>query len=362
MDYKEILKEQFHNVVDLDQIDEISRETYELSEGLSESFSLEKILESTLNGESIFHNQELISGIKDLTLYEIRNAVILGVEILIICIVIGLLKNLSASFGSKSMSDISMLVCTMVIIGISMNSFRIVYQLALDSVSVMVSTMEILTPILLGIMISTGAVTSGSILSPVIIGSVTGFGIILKKIILPALFVATILGLINCLTEKDYVNKLGKLIRNASLIVTGLIIAVLTGIITIQGLITETSDSLLMSAAKYSLSTFIPIVGGFTSDTIELFLRCMGTIKNVVGVFAVITLVLIVVVPLIKILIIATIYKLTAAVTEPVSESKISDGLNEMRSCLISMASIMFFCALLFIMFVSIILRIGGNA
>ena len=87
----------------------------------------------------------------------------------------------------------------------------------------------------------------------------------------------------------------------------------------------------------------------------------MGTIKNVVGVFAVITLVLIVVVPLIKILIIATIYKLTAAVTEPVSESKISDGLNEMGSCLISMASIMFFCALLFIMFVSIILRIGGN-
>ena len=253
MDYKEILKEQFHNVVDLDQIDEISKETYELSEGLSESFSLEKILESTLNGESFFHNQELISGIQDLALYEIRNAMILGVEILIICVVIGLLKNLSASFGSKSMSDISMLVCTMVIIGISMNSFRIVYQLALDSVSVMVSTMEILTPILLGIMISTGAVTSGSILSPVIIGSVTGFGVILKKIILPALFVATILGLINCLTEKDYVNKLGKLIRNASLIVTGLIIAVLTGIITIQGLITETSDSLLMSAAKYSL-------------------------------------------------------------------------------------------------------------
>lgn len=171
MDYKEILKEQFHNVVDLDQIDEISKETYELSEGLSESFSLEKILESTLNGESFFYNQELISGIKDLALYEIRNAMILGVEILIICVVIGLLKNLSASFGSKSMSDISMLVCTMVIIGISMNSFRIVYQLALDSVSVMVSTMEILTPILLGIMISTGAVTSGSILSPVIIGS-----------------------------------------------------------------------------------------------------------------------------------------------------------------------------------------------
>ena len=360
MDYKEILKEQFNNVIDFDKIDQIINQTSEISEGLSDEFGLEKILEATLNGESIFSNQTVIYGIRDLALYEIRTAMVLGVEILIICIVIGLLKNLSASFGNKSMSDISMLVCTMVIIGISMNSFRIVYQLATDSISVMVSTMEILTPILLGIMISTGAVTSGSILSPVIIGSVTGFGIIIKKIIMPALFVATILLLINCLTEKDYVNKLAKLLRSASIIATGLIIALLTGVITLQGLITETSDSLLMSAAKYSLSTFIPIVGGFTSETIELFLRCMGTIKNIVGVFAVITLVLTVLVPLIKILTVALIYKLTAAVTEPVSESKISDGLNEMGSCLISMASIMFFCALLFIMFVSIIVRIGG--
>ena len=360
MDYKEILKEQFSEVIDFDKIDELAEQSSELSEGLSDEFGLDKILEATINVESIFNNQGIIYGIKDLALYEIRTAMVLGAEILIICIVIGLLKNLSASFGNKSMADISMLVCAMVIIGISMNSFRLVYRLATDSVSVMVSTMEILTPVLLGIMISTGAATSGSILSPVIIGSVTGFGIIIKKIIMPALFTSAILVLINCLTEKDYVNKLAKLLRSAALIATGLIIALLTGVITLQGLITETSDSLLMSAAKYSLSTFIPIVGGFTSDTIELFLRCMGTIKNIVGVFAVITLVLTAIVPLIKILIIALIYKLTAAVAEPVSESKISDGLNEMGNSLISMGSIMFFCALLFIMFVSIIVRIGG--
>lgn len=360
MDYKEILREQFNNVVDLDEIDEISKQTAELSEGLSDMFKIEDILEATINGESFFNNQALISGIKELFVYEIRNAMILGVEILIICIVIGLLRNLSSSFGSKSMSDLSLLVCTMVIIGISVNSFRIVYRLTLDSAAVMINTMEIMTPIMIGILIATGAVTSGGILSPIIIGSVTGFGIILKKIILPALFTATILGLVNCLTEKDYVNKLAKLIRSASVIVTGLIIAVLSGIITVQGLITETSDSLLMSTAKYSLSTFIPIVGGFTADTVELFLRCMGTIKNIVGVFAMLTLILIIAVPLIKILIIALLYKLTAAVSEPICENKISNGLNEMGSCLVSMASVLFFTALLFIMFVSILVRIGG--
>ena len=152
-------------------------------------------------------------------------------------------------------------------------------------------------PILLGILIATGSIASGTVLSPVIIGAVTGFGYLIKTIVLPALFVSTILGLINCLTEKDYVNKLAKFIRNAAVFITGLILTLLTGIITVQGLLTETSDGLLINATKYSLSTFIPIVGGFTSDTVEMFLKCMGAIKSIVGVFGLIVLVLLVLVP-----------------------------------------------------------------
>lgn len=64
---------------------------------------------------------------------------------------------------------------------------------------------------------------------------------------------------------------------------TGLILAILSGIFSVQGLLTDTSDGLLINAARYSLSTFIPIVGGFTADTVDLFLRCMRSIKGIVG-------------------------------------------------------------------------------
>ena len=103
--------------------------------------------------------------------------------------------------------------------------------------------------------------------------------VLIKTIILPALFASTMLSLINCLTEKNYVNQLSRLIRNAALIVTGLILAILSGIFSVQGLLTDTSDGLLINAARYSLSTFIPIVGGFTADTVELFLRCMRSVS-----------------------------------------------------------------------------------
>ena len=72
-------------------------------------------------------------------------------------------------------------------------------------------------------------------------------------------------------------------------------------------------------------------------------------------------LVLLTLVPLLKMLACALIYKLTAAVTEPVTDSKIPTGLSDMGNCLISMTAIVFFTALLFIIFISIIVGIGGG-
>ena len=358
MENEDVLKKQLENVIDQEQINEISGYSSNFSSELSDKFSFENIVDAAIDGESIFDSGYMIESLKDLLFYEVRTAAVLGAEILIICIFIGLLNNLSSSLGKKSLTDISQLVCTMIIIGISIKNFDIAYELCLDSVAAMVRTMEILTPVLIGVLISTGNISTGTVLSPVMVGTAVGTGAFLEKIILPAMFAATVLALINCLTEKNYVNKLSKLIRNTAVGATGLILTIIYGIISVQGLITETSDGLIMNTAKYSINTFIPIVGGFTSDTVELFLKCMGGIKSVVGVFGILSLVIMIIVPIIKILAVALIYKITAAASEPITESKISDGLSDMGSCLISMAAIMFFTSLLFIIFISIIVGI----
>ena len=101
MDFDEIIKDQMKNVVDQDNLDSLSDYASNLSGGISEHFTIDKILEATLNGKSIFDSQEIITSLKELFLYEMKSALIVGVEILTICIVIGLLKNLSGSFSKK---------------------------------------------------------------------------------------------------------------------------------------------------------------------------------------------------------------------------------------------------------------------
>lgn len=359
MDFDEIIKDQMKNVVDQDNLDSLSDYASNLSGGMSEHFTIDKILEATLNGKSIFDSQEIITSLKELFLYEMKSALIVGVEILTICIVIGLLKNLSGSFSKKGVSDIATLTCSIVIIGLAMANFNTIYQLTIDSMKTIAYTMDILLPILIAILISMGQVASGTIMSPLLLTAVTIFQTIIKNIVLPAVFISTVLSLINCLTEKDYVNQLSKFIRQLALFVTGIIMTLMSGIIAIQGLIAKTSDSLLIGTAKYSIDEFIPIVGGFTADTIELFIKCMGSIKNVVGLFGIILIVILILTPIIKILAISVIYKVTALLIEPITSKKLSGGIGDIGTSLVTMGAILFFASLLFIIFITSIINLG---
>jgi len=361
MDYDEIIKEQLKNLVDEEKTDSLSDYASGLTGGISDRFTLDKIVDATLNGESIFNSEEIIASLKELFLYEIKAALVIGIEILSVCIVIGLLKNLSGSFGKKGVSEIASLICSIVIIGLAMTNFQTIYQMTADAMSTITYTMEILLPVLIAILISMGKVTSGTIMSPLLLTTITVFQVIIKNVVLPAIFLSTILCLINCLTEKDYVNQLSKFLRQAALFITGILITLMSGIIAIQGLITQTTDSLLMGTAKYSLDTFIPIVGGFTADTIELFVKCMSSIRGVVGVFGILLIGALVLIPIVKILAISAIYKITALLIEPVASKKLAQGVGDMGTSLIAMGAVLFFASLLFIIFITSIMNLGGS-
>ncbi|MDD6043694.1 MAG: stage III sporulation protein AE [Eubacteriaceae bacterium] len=360
MNFDEILKEQMKNYVNSEDTDSISDYAGRLSEGISDYFTIDRILDATLNGKSIFQDSQLITDLKSLFFYEIKGAVVIAAEIIIVCLIIGLLKNMSNSFGESGVTKIATMICGAVIVGLAMTNFYEIYNLTAESVKTITYTMGILLPILIALVIAMGQVASGTIMSPLLLSAVTFFETVIKNIVIPMIFISTVLTFLNCLTEKDYVNHIAKFIRKTALVVTGLILTIMTGIITVQGLIVKTTDSILMGTARYSLDTFIPIVGGFASDTIDLFLKCMGSIKNVVGVFGILTVIVLIMVPILKIITVAVIYKVTGLILEPFAGKKLSEGVFDIGSSLISMGAVLLLSSFLFVIFISAIISIGG--
>lgn len=353
-EYQEYIQERLREL-DLSELAEIPTEN-----GLGDLPGVSEIIENLLTGEQLFDVNGIISNLKDLFFAEVKSSLLLGVGIVAICVIIGLLKSLATSFGEKAVSNIAIMISSCVVIALCLSSFRNTYALCVDAVGTMTHTMQILLPIVIPLLVSMGGITSGGILSPLLMGVITAFNTLLSKVVLPMLFFSAIFLLINSVTEKDYVNKLAVFIRSAAVFITGLCATFFSGITVVQGFAAESADGILINTARFSLNNFIPIVGGFAADSVDMMLRCVGIIKNAVSIFGIIIIGMLLLIPLLKLLAIVVIYKLTAILTEPIGLENISDCLNEMGNAVVTMCVVLFLTAMMFLIFIAIILSIGG--
>jgi stage III sporulation protein AE len=120
-------------------------------------------------------------------------------------------------------------------------------------------------------------------------------------------------------------------------------------IITIRSIAAKSLDLVTMKTAKFAVDSFIPVVGKTLSDAISTVAGYTVLLKNAISSIGLIVVIVIMLLPIIKILIMAFIYKLTAALIEPISDKKVvsvidsaGNSLIMINSCIISV-SIMFF-------------------
>lgn len=321
-----------------------------------------EIIRSILKGDPIFNLNDILTAIGSHFLREINMSIILGVQLVVICIIIGLLKNFSTSFSDDTVSKLGVIVCSCCVMVLCLKSFLDIYNVCSNSINTMTVTMQALLPIMVPLLISMGGFSSGGILNPFIVGAITVFNTVLQKFIMPAVYLSCIFILVNSLSDRDYVKKLALLIRSIAVYAIGLAVTLFSGLTIVQGIVTKTADGMIAKTAKYSVDNFVPIVGGFAADSLDLIISCTTIIKNGIGIFGLIILLTLLIIPLIKILAVALIFKVTAVVIEPIGNKTVSDCLNEVGNTVITLAIILFLCAMMFMIFLSIIIGIGGGS
>lgn len=321
-----------------------------------------QIIRSLIQGDPIFNFHDIIGAVTNHFMHEIQGSIILGAQLVVICIIVGLLKNLADSFSKDTVSNLGIVVCSCCVMVLCLKCFMDIYLVCSGAVETMTVTMQALLPILVPLLITMGGFASGGILNPLIVTAITIFNSVLQRFIMPAIYVSCIFILVNSLSEKDYVKKLALLIRGTAVTVMGLSVTLFSGLTMLQGIVTKTADGMLAKTAKYSVDNFVPIVGGFAADSLDLILSCAAIIKNGIGIFGLIILLTLLIIPLVKILAVALVFKITAVIIEPIGNKTISDCVNEVGNTVITLAVILFLVAMMFIIFLSVIISIGGGS
>ena len=270
-------------------------------------------------------------------------------SLIIIALVCALLNNLQKAFSKESLSNIAYFACYGVMIVLITKSLYIGVDLAKTTILNMSDFMAALMPVLMMLLASVGGFTEATLLDPVIMGFATVSSRVYIDIIIPIIFMSFVLGFVNNISSDYKINNLTKLLKQIAIWVQGIVMTLFIAVITLRSIAAATIDHVTIKTAKFAVDTFVPVVGKCLSDAISTVAGYSLLLKNAISGLGLVMLLVIVLFPIIKLLIMAFLYKLAAALIEPISDSRtvscissVGDSIILLMSCVISV-SIMFF-------------------
>ncbi len=340
--------------LNLSIFDEFKRNIDEEINTSMQGKTLKELLVDFSQGHLSFKIQDIMGGILQLFFREIRvNSGLLG-KLLILSVLTALLVNLQNSFAS-GVAQISYLSCYLALGAIAMGSFRVVLGIAHQSIDNMVSFMLGMLPQMLVLTAGLGSINASVMLFPILMTTATAFANAIKNLVFPLIIMSAILSLLNQMSISLKVDKLASSFGQLARISLGFCLTIFTGFITLRALYASVLDKVALRTGKFFTDNAIPVVGKILSDTIEVTAGYVVMLKQALGFLGVLIILGIIALPLIKVAAIALIYKITAAVAEPIGDAKTAAILDIMSNHIFLMLAALASVALMFLIMISIV-------
>lgn len=316
---------------------------------------------SIIGGEVNLDIENMLKGIIRAFINEIYNNLSLIIQILVVTIACSILMNLQSSFEKDNIAQLGQYACYIILSMMIINSFVMAIDLAKVTVVRMVNFMEVLVPILLALLTAVSGIGTRFLFNPVIIGAVNVIGNMIKTLVFPLIFFTFIVGIISNISQRTQFSKLSQLLRQIVVVLLGVSFTIFIAIITIYG-IGSNVDGITIRTAKYAVDNFIPIIGKFLSDAVETVVGGSAILKNGLGMVGLIVLFLIILFPAIQIFVLIFVYKLIAALVQPIVADNILaclDGVSkDLTMVLVGIISV----ATMFFITITVIVEAGNAA
>jgi stage III sporulation protein AE len=282
------------------------------------------------------------------------------VSIIILTIFSMILETMQSAFEHHTVSKIAYSISYIVLIVLAINSFYVAIGYARDAIGNMIDFMLAMIPLLLTLLASMGNVVSVSIIHPLIVFMIHTVGTLIHSVVFPLLFFSAVLHIVSSLSERYKVTQLANVLRNVSAALLGVFLTVFLGVISVQGATSAVTDGVTIRTAKYITGNFVPVVGRVFSDAADTVLGASLLVKNAVGLVGVVIIVLMCAFPAIKILTLALIYNLSAAVMQPLGESPIVTCLTTIGKSMIYIFAALASVGLMFFLAITIIITLSN--
>lgn len=350
-----LIEESLASQYDFNEIDGSLKELFP-----EEQLEFKDTLIGILSGDLDFSLRFFGRLVTDQISYAFRSSRDNLIHMLLIALLAAVFSNFSRMFQNRQISDISFYALYLLLIALTISSFEAVVNWVRGGIEALTAFMGVFCPLyFLAVSIARGSVTSVAFYHLVLFLIFLTEALILN-FLLPILHIYMMVRVLNYLSDEDYLSKFAELIEMAVSWILKTVLACIVGLNVIQGLISPAIDTVKRSVITRSAEA-IPGIGDAIGGMAEVAIGTAVLVKNGIGMAGAVISVALCVVPLVQVACIVLLYKLAAAVIQPVSDKRIVGCIETVGEGCRLLLGVIFTTGFLFLLTIVVVAASTGN-
>lgn len=285
------------------------------------NINFSELFNNIISGNASEVKNSIIDNIKELFLENLQKKVS-NIKILcVICLLIGLFKNAVNGIEEKGVYEIASFIGQILILSIAIVAFKEMINILKDIVINIIDIIDGAMPLMIGVISLNGNAVHAAGVYAILMFVTERLLYIVDGIIIPLISTGTLIKIVNLLSKKEMLSKMSELFSfiTNNLIRIGALAFI--ALLTFEKIGGNTVGSFFGNSTK-SVIKMIPVVGDIYGNGIDIASSALKTLNNGISLSIIIILITAAVLPIIKIVTITFLYKIVAALIEPVSDKE----------------------------------------
>ena len=316
---------------------------YGAQTSLAESSSLENGLGKVLDVLARCVPQVVQEGIKS------------ALRILAVVVLCALVQGMQ---GAQQGMSVVTVAGSLAIAGLAARDMGVMLGLGRSTVENMHSFGQVLLPVMAACTAFSGAPASAAarqvataLCSNLLLG-------LIDRLLMPMVYAYVAVSTAYAVLGNPGLKRLGELFKGVTTWVLTTVLVVFVGYLSAGGAVAGNTDAAALKATKMTISAVVPVVGRILSDAAQTVLAGAGLLKNTVGIFGMVTVLSLCVVPFVRLGVHYLSYKLSAAVAGTVADSRLAELIGAIGTAFALVLGMTGACALLLL--VSVVTGVAG--
>ena len=179
------------------------------------------------------------------------------------------------------------------------------------------------------------------------------------KVFLPCISAILSFNILSSFSFENFRERIVAGFRRCMVVILALFSTVYTGLLTTQSILASSSDSIALRGIKFISGAFVPVVGAGVGDALSSVFSSFVIMKNTLGVFVIIVIILINLPVMVELLIWYFSLQLCSVISSMLGINNITDTLDSLSSVISILNIILFFVTFVLVISTGVIIIMG---